>query len=259
MQTIIRYNELFLKSDFVKREMLSQLKANVHKSTGKSVGIIQGRLFIGDYNKKIHEALLRVFGVASFSPVIVVDKNMKDIESAASKLMEKFSKKKTFKIEAVRSDKSFALNSQQIKQQVGEIFYNKGYKVRMKNPDKLVTIEIRDKAYVYDESFQGPGGMPFGTAGYFSAELCNKNDLLASWLMMKRGAVPMFTKANEKLKARLEKWSSGRKLKTVDVARVEARVTGETSIKELGKLPVATFAPLVGFNANQIKALTAKI
>ena len=260
METIIRYNELHLKSDPVKRQMLSELRKNIRRLTGKNVKIVDGRVVVDDYSKQIKNDLEHIFGVASFSPVITVEKDMKSIEKAVSKLMKGFSKKKTFKIEAVRADKKFPKTSQQIKEQIGEIFFNKGYKVKMKNPDKTITIEIRDKSYVYDTTEPGPGGMPLQTAGYFSSQLRSNMDMLAIWMMMKRGAFPILTgKVSKTLQKRLEKWTSGLKIKISDKTNTEAIATSETNISKLNKLPKETFAPLVGLNSSQVKTMVSSI
>lgn len=35
----------------------------------------------------------------------------------------------------------------------------------MHNPDVMLTVEIRDKVYIYSREIPGPGGMPVGTNG----------------------------------------------------------------------------------------------
>ena len=52
METIIRYNELHLKSDPVKRQMLSELRKNIRRITEKNVKIVDGRVVVDDYNKQ---------------------------------------------------------------------------------------------------------------------------------------------------------------------------------------------------------------
>ncbi len=257
---LVRYHELHLKSEPVRRQMLKQLKSNIMRTTGKKVRIVDGRVIVEDSSKKTMQALQRTFGIASFSTMLVVEKDMKSIEKAASQLMKGFSMNKSFKIEAVRADKTFSHTSQQIKTQIGEVFFNKGYKVRMHNPDKTITIEIRDRAYVYDNVFEGPGGMPLNTAGYFSSQLRSNKDMLAIWLMMKRGATPLlYGKVNISLQKKLEKWMSSRRLKVIDKIKTEAAVTSETDINKLNKLPKETFAPLVGYNESQLKKMISSI
>ena len=62
--------------------------------------------------------------------------------------------------------------------------------MRMKNPDMVVHVEIRDKAYVYTDagSGKGPGGLPAGTAGKGYLMLSGGIDSpVAGYLMAKRG------------------------------------------------------------------------
>ena len=260
METIIRYDELHLKSEPVKRQMLRELRKNIIRTTGNSVKIVNGRVVVDDYNEQIKKKLEHTFGIASFSPVLTVEKDMKSIEKAVSHLMKGFSKKKTFKIEAVRADKTFPRTSQQIKEQIGEIFFNQGYKVKMKDPNKTITIEIRDKSYVYDTTEKGPGGMPLQTAGYFSSQLHDTKDMLAIWMMMKRGAFPILTgKVSKTLQKNLENWTSGLKIKISDKINTTASVTSETDISNLNKLSKETFAPLVGLNQFQVKKMVSLI
>lgn len=70
---------------------------------------------------------------------------------------------RSFKVEAKREDKQFPLNSPQICQQMGGCILKNvdGLHVDVHNPDILVQIEIRKKAYIFTEKYSGAGGMPW--------------------------------------------------------------------------------------------------
>ncbi|MBQ4145931.1 MAG: tRNA 4-thiouridine(8) synthase ThiI, partial [Clostridia bacterium] len=97
---------------------------------------------------------------------------------------------KSFKVEAKREDKQFPLNSPQICQEMGgRILKNvPGLRVDVHNPDILVQIEVRKKAYVFTKKFSGAGGMPVGTNGKAALLLSGGIDSpVAGWMISKRG------------------------------------------------------------------------
>jgi thiamine biosynthesis protein ThiI len=73
----------------------------------------------------------------------------------------------TFKLEARRTDKSFPLDSFQIRKEGGSVVLEQvpGLKVDVHKPDAVIKVEIREKAYVYGMERRGMGGLPAGTAG----------------------------------------------------------------------------------------------
>jgi len=74
---------------------------------------------------------------------------------------------KTFKITARRTDKSFPLDSYELCCRAGEAVLNStgNLKVDIHNPQGVINIEIREKAYVYSGGKKGLGGLPVGSAG----------------------------------------------------------------------------------------------
>jgi len=82
--------------------------------------------------------------------------------------------------------------SQDVNVRVGsEILKNnteKDLSVKLRSPDKILYIEIRDNtAFFYHQKIQGPGGLPLGVSGTSVCAVGNKASLLAAYLMMKRG------------------------------------------------------------------------
>jgi thiamine biosynthesis protein ThiI len=195
---IVKYGELFLKSEFVRKQMARVLADNIKSSLKKKkikAKLTRNRDFIeisADKKavQKTKEILGKTFGISNFAEAVVCKKDLKEIIKI-SKRLSKYFKGKTFAIRTRRSDKKFPYTSQEINHKVGwEIT---GYKADLENPYNEIFIEIRDNVYVYSKIEKGPGGMPFGTAGKFVVLLSGGIDsAVAAWMLMKRGAKPVF-------------------------------------------------------------------
>ena len=138
------------------------------------------------------EAASKVFGIVAIARAAVCEKNMEDISRVAAEYIPDFLYgKNTFKVEAKRSDKSFALDSMEISREIGGVIleaYPK-IKVDVHNPDVVVKVEIREfGAYVSAGQFPGAGGMPVGTNGKGLLLLSGGIDSpVAGYMMAKRG------------------------------------------------------------------------
>ena len=98
--------------------------------------------------------------------------------------------KATFKVLARRSDKHYFMNSDEINRELGgrmlEAFPQ--LSVDVHKPEIKLSVEIRDKAYVYCEEIPGSAGMPTGTAGKATLLISGGIDSpVAGWMMAKRG------------------------------------------------------------------------
>lgn len=143
---------------------------------------------------EVSDRISRVFGIAAYSRALQVEKDMEVIlENAPEYLAEQLKQAKTFKVEGKRSDKKFPLKSPEISAEVGGAILSKfpHLKVDVKNPDILVTIEIREKfAFIRGNQTKGAGGMPTGTAGKSSILISGGIDSpVAAYMMAKRGLV----------------------------------------------------------------------
>lgn len=162
----------------------------------------------------------KVFGIAAFCRAAVAPKNMDDILKIAVEYLKPALKSvQTFKVEAKRSDKAFALTSPEIARVLGAALLreNNHLKVDVQKPDITVTVEIRDQfAYIRAGQLHGAGGMPSGTAGKAAILISGGIDSpVAAWMMAKRGvaltaihfASPPYTseRAEQKVKKLLSK------------------------------------------------------
>ena len=155
----------------------------------------------------------KVFGAAAVCRAVVCEKNMDDIAKIACEYLEDvLPYKRTFKVDAKRSDKHFPMKSPEICAEIGGVLLDKfpNLTVDVKNPEITVTVEIRDKnAYIHAVRVSGAGGIPVGTSGKAMLLLSGGIDSpVAAYMMAKRGisveaihfAAPPYTSERARMK-----------------------------------------------------------
>ena len=140
----------------------------------------------------MYEAAKKVFGIVGVNRAAVCEKNMESIMALAREyLPEKLAGKRTFKVDAKRSDKRFPLKSPEISREIGGVILStvRGIKVDVHNPDVTVTVEVRDdNAYIRAGQEPGAGGLPLRSAGRGLLLLSGGIDSpVAGCMMAKRG------------------------------------------------------------------------
>ena len=141
----------------------------------------------------MYETAKHIFGIITVNRAIECEKNMDSIiETAKRYLPEKLEGKRSFKVDARRSDKAFALKTPEICAVVGgAILEATGgrIKVDVRNPEVTVTVEIRDThAYIRAGQEAGAGGLPIRSAGRGLLMLSGGIDSpVAGCMMAKRG------------------------------------------------------------------------
>lgn len=136
--------------------------------------------------------LKTVFGIATISNAIAVEKDIEIIKSEILKYFDnEFINNKSFKITSKRSDKLFAMSSYQICCYIGEQILAK-YKniiVDVNAPDININIEIREKyAFIFTEKSSCAKGMPTGSSGKALLLISGGIDSpVAGYMMAKRG------------------------------------------------------------------------
>ena len=140
----------------------------------------------------MYEAAKKVFGIVGVNRAAVCEKNMDSIMAMAREyLPEKLAGKRTFKVDAKRSDKRFPLKSPEISREIGGVILStvRGIKVDVHNPDVTVTVEVRDDhAYIRAGQESGAGGLPLRSAGRGLLLLSGGIDSpVAGCMMAKRG------------------------------------------------------------------------
>ena len=140
----------------------------------------------------LFETISKVFGIVGISRCAVCEKNMEEISRMVREYVPQFLEgKKTFKVEAKRSDKRFPLNSPQISAEIGGVILGMMPKLRVdvRNPEIVVHVEVREHAaYIHAGQFKGAGGMPVGTNGKGMLLLSGGIDSpVAGYMIAKRG------------------------------------------------------------------------
>jgi len=140
----------------------------------------------------MYSAARKVFGIVGVNRAAVCEKNMESIaETARAYLPEKLAGKRTFKVEAKRSDKRFPLKSPEISAEMGGVILSlvRGIKVDVRAPEVTVTVEVRDDyAYIRAGQESGAGGLPLRSAGRGLLLLSGGIDSpVAGCMMAKRG------------------------------------------------------------------------
>ncbi|WP_434630550.1 tRNA 4-thiouridine(8) synthase ThiI [Thermoanaerobacterium thermosaccharolyticum] len=191
---LIKYGELALKGDnraFFENKLVKNIKEALKGYDGIKVEKTHGRIYVefdGNVNEVI-DKLKKVFGIVGMTVAKKVDLDLDAIYNAAIELMRSYSGK-SFKVETRRPNKSFPYESMEISRMVGgKILQNvEDVHVDVHNPDIILNIEIREKAYLYSGITDGIGGMPLGTNGRAVVLLSGGIDSpVAAWMMMKRG------------------------------------------------------------------------
>ena len=198
---LVKYGEIVLKG--LNRSFFnSKLESRVRRAL-KSV---QGEFYF-DYAQSTlcltpsddadvdlaYEKVKKVFGIATVCRGIACEKDMDDIaKHLAENVNELLGEAKTFKCEAKRSDKKFALKSPEICAICGGVVLENrpDMKVDVMNPDRVITIEIRDRqAFIHGNGEKGAGGVPVGSSGRAMLMLSGGIDSpVAGHMIAKRGA-----------------------------------------------------------------------
>ncbi len=234
---LLKYGEIALKG--LNRPMFEQkLLRNLEKAlepAGKfKIHKSQSMLYVEPEEDGIDmdDAIARmqkVFGIVNICPAVSCEKDMESIAKTTIECLKEMDVEgKTFKVEAKREDKQFPLNSPQICQQMGGVILKnvKGLSVDVHNPDILVQIEIRKKAYIFTEKISGAGGMPVGTNGKAALLLSGGIDSpVAGWMIAKRGV------ALSAVHFHSHPYTSDRaKEKVIDLAKLVSVYTGKINL-----------------------------
>jgi len=198
-EILIRYGELSTKGRN-KKDFINRLRANI-RHTFTDIAPLEiiterDRMHIKIENEDQFEVLMQklptVFGIQSFSPVAVCEKDLDAMKNLALIIMEQFKEQElTFKVEVRRSDKKFPLESHEIQREIGAhvLRNNPNISVKVKKPDVELRIEVRqDAIYMMAQIIHGAGGMPVGSNGKSLLMLSGGIDSpVAGYLLMKRG------------------------------------------------------------------------
>ncbi len=251
---LVRYGEIGIKGlnrVYFEKKLIKNIKDCLikNKINFSNIERYAGRIIIYTNNKCL--PLKNVFGISSFSPAIKIELNLDKIKQESLKLYTKGS----FRISAQRLNKKFALTSNELNKNLGEfIVKNKKAKVNLEKPNCDIGIEIMDDAYLFNERYNGLGGLPVNSEGLVTLILDSKNSLLAGILMLKRGcSLEIIEQKNINYKI-LNDYSYGSRVNIVskpsNYSKAIVKVSSLKYMKsKLYNLPV--FNPLIGNEKNR--------
>ena len=188
---LVRFGEVHLKGQN-RPFFLKKLTEHVRKAVapiGGTVWLSDSRIYVADVDiTEAAERVRRVFGIYSVSPAWEMEK---DFELMAAKCVELARDLKgTFKVMARRSDKKFPMTSMEMNAEIGHriLEVNSNLTVDVHKPMHEVSVEVRDKAYVYVGEIMAVGGLPMGTGGKGLLLLSGGIDSpVAGFQLMRRG------------------------------------------------------------------------
>lgn len=195
---LVKYGEIILKG-LNRHTFEDMLIKNIKKALGTieaEVWRAQATIYVDLADEtNMENAIMRlqkVFGIVALIRAYVLPKEFEALKPAARDcLREELENAKTFKVEAKRADKKYPMQSPQICCELGG-YLNECYPhlaVDVKNPEKLVMVEVREtNIYLYCSRIKGLGGMPVGSNAKAVLLLSGGIDSpVAGFMVAKRG------------------------------------------------------------------------
>ena len=195
---IVHYGELGLKGrnrKHFEQRLVANIKAAINDLGNNTVRRFHSHILVklpgsSPFNE-IETRLSKIFGIAYFAPVILVEQDLEAITRVALELAAgTITDTVTFRVTTSRGDKNFPHKSLDVNRKVGAcIVEQTGAKVKLRKPDIVVRIQIyRESAYVFIRQIPGAGGLPVGSSGRVLSLFSGGIDSpVAAHLMMKRG------------------------------------------------------------------------
>ncbi len=203
---LIRYAEIWLKSQKIKIRMLKYLMGNIKNILNRKgipfnkyqMSKDSSRVFFFFNNKDLPSAInviKKAFGVHSLSPAIRTSDKLKNItERTIEVAIDILDRKDTFALRVKRSGKH-DYTSMEVAQIVGKAvidnFPNYELKVNLTKPKKKIFIEIRGEfSYIFSQIIKSKwGGLPIEPQKKILVmDIGRLNDLIAGFLLMRRGS-----------------------------------------------------------------------
>jgi len=234
---IVRYGEIFLKSEPVRKRFEKRLLEDIKhrlKEINFRIKRKRHRIYVvTPETEKTVEILTKIFGIVSVSPAVEISADMDDILGTSLRMAKTLIKQgESFAVRAERTGQH-GFSSKDIEEKVGEEILNSlDAKVNLTNPDKTIFIEIREeKAFLFDRKIRGPGGLPSDTQGKLISLISGGIDSpVATWMMMKRGCrITALHFGEEKevrgILKRLKEYSNDIELKCFDLSDIQERAS----------------------------------
>lgn len=198
---LIKYAEIGIKGKnryLFEDALVRQIRYALKKAEGIfQVSKTQGRIYVECLSEfdmdEVIEKLKHVFGISGICPVVhVEDLGFEELSKEIVNYMIKVYPEAnyTFKVNARRSRKNYPMDSMELNRAIGGLILDAfpQTSVDVHKPEVMLTVEIREKIYIYSKVIPGPGGMPVGTNGKAMLLLSGGIDSpVAGYMIAKRG------------------------------------------------------------------------
>ncbi len=236
---LLKYAEIGVKGKnryLFENALVRQIESALCKVDGTFVvSKVSGRIYVTaesafDYDEVI-AALTKIFGLVGICPLLQIEDNgFDDLAEQVIKYLDNMysDKNLTFKVNARRARKNYPLTSTEINMELGSRILEAypEMSVDVHKPDKLISVEIREKINIYSETIKGAGGMPVGTAGKAMLLLSGGIDSPVAGYMVSRRGVTL-----EATYFHAPPYTSERaKQKVVDLAKKVAKYSGSIKL-----------------------------
>ncbi|WP_442603736.1 tRNA uracil 4-sulfurtransferase ThiI [Paenibacillus sp. KN14-4R] len=232
---LVRFGEMMLKGRNRRRfetSIYQHIKRVLSPYGEIEISFDYGRIFIeglGSSYDQVKGELSKVFGLVSFSPAYSTELDVEAIQKQALALVQSLPQMPaTFKISTRRANKKFPHDTYETNNLIGGYILDHcpGLKVDVHHPELELRIEIREKALLFSEVEEGPGGFPLGTNGKGMLLLSGGIDSpVAGYLALRKGI------AVEAVHFHSYPYTSDRaKQKVIDLAQKLSEYAGEVKL-----------------------------
>ena len=199
---LVRYGEIALKGGnraFFERTLAKNIKSACEDISPLKVELHRGRILVWPERRaeRVAKRMQDVMGIHNVSLARGVSHDPEEIAKAGLAVVRDAleelpaSDSVTFRVKTKRGNKAYPMTSTELDRFVADrvLPHLDGLKVRLKDADLVLGIEVREKsAFVYTKRLPGPGGLPVGTLGHVLCLLSGGIDSpVAAWMAMKRG------------------------------------------------------------------------
>ncbi len=202
---MVRFSEIAIKGATTRKWFTSRLISHIdfllkaHNITDFQIIREYSRVFVKSTENKKVESIICSFvpGAVSTSEVFLCSSKIEEINSCVEQLFfSKFPKGSSFSVKAKRSGKH-PYTSVELGAKIGEFILenneDKELRVDLTEPEYTLKVEVRDdKAYVFDETQKGLGGLPVGSQGKVLVLVTGVQEDISNIIQLyKRGAVTL--------------------------------------------------------------------
>lgn len=208
---VMRFGELTLKSRVVRGKFQNQLKRNLHHLADNFGLKIKLRIINHNFHiysdedvERVEDLLCHLLGVVAVDRIRVLCAEID--EEKISKIIldsdEKFGIERSFGVRVRRVERNPYHSSQSLARAVGTEMQklDPSLSVNLTSPDFWVRLIMEpERVSIVENRIQGPGGLPSGSQGDVLIRIKNEEDMLAGFLLMRRGTrlVPVMDSDDE--------------------------------------------------------------